>query len=300
MTKRARARLVVVGAINQDQIVSVPHIPLPGETVLGRSFRSRPGGKGANQAAAAARAGAEVTLVSAVGQDDAGRSLLRHLASAGVDIAHVVTDSSAPSGVALIAVSPSGENSIVVALGAAAGLDPVATAGTVATLISAGDVLLTQLELPQAVVTASCSAAGAAGARVVLNYSPVREVPADVLVAADPLIVNAGEAAALAGFPVQSRDDAERAARSLAARARSVVITLGPVGAVAYGDNQLTFCAGLPVTAVDTTGAGDSFAGALAAALGTGATLHEATLLGIAAGAATVQHEGAQPPASAD
>jgi len=290
-------RLVVLGTINQDQLASVDHHPAPGETVLGRNFRTRAGGKGANQAAAAARAGAAVALVSAVGADDAGRALCASLAKAGIDVSRVSIDSAWHTGVALIAVSESGENSIVVAPGAAGELDPVKTASTVAELVSSESVMLTQLELPPDVVTASCRAASAAGARLVLNYSPVREVPADAMAVADPIIVNAGEAGALAGFDVASREDAERAAGVIATRTRSVVVTLGGKGAVSLCDGHLTFVAAPKVKVVDTTGAGDSFAGALAAALAAGDTLEVATMRGIAAGSIAVQYEGAQPPA---
>ncbi len=291
------APMVVLGTVNRDHVVVVARQPLPGETVLGDSYGFGTGGKGSNQAVAAAIAGVAPLFVSAVGDDSAGRELLADLEDKGVDVSHVARLEGHPSGVALITVSREGENSIVVAAGAGAMMSPAWTAATVAGLVRSGSILLTQLELPLPVVVAACRSAEAAGARVALNLSPSREIPEEILAIADPLVVNAGEAGALAGEPLGSPDDAARVASALAARCRSVVITLGERGAVIADSTGSQYFPAMKVPVVDTTGAGDSFAGTLAAALVRGGTLSEATQEGIAASAATVQHHGAQPPA---
>lgn len=293
----ARAPMVVLGTVNRDHVVVVEHHPLPGETLLGDSYRFGTGGKGSNQAVAAARAGVAPLFVSAVGDDSAGRELLADLESKGVNVSHVARLGGHPSGVALITVSRDGENSIVVAAGAGAALSADWTVSTIAGLVRPGSILLAQLELPLPVVVAACLAASAAGARVALNLSPSREVPEELLAIADPLIVNAGEASALAGEAFASLEDTARVARALACRCRSVVITLGERGAIVADRTGSEHFPAKKVPVVDTTGAGDSFAGALAAALVTGDSLSDAVRKGIDASALTVQHPGAQPPA---
>lgn len=292
----ALAPMIVLGTVNRDHVVVVEHHPIPGETLLGDSYGFGTGGKGSNQAVAAARAGVAPVFISAVGDDSAGRELLADLESKGVDISHVARLAGHPSGVALITVSRDGENSIVVAAGAGAALSADWAASTVAALVRPGSVLLAQLELPLPVVVATSLAASAAGARFALNLSPSQEVPEALLSIADPLIVNAGEASALAGETFASLDDAARVARALASRCRSVVITLGERGAIVADRAGAEHFPAKKVPVVDTTGAGDSFAGALAAALVMGASLSHAVRQGIAASALTVQHPGAQPP----
>ena len=296
-----RALLIVLGTVNRDHVVFVEKHPLPGETLLGHSYETGTGGKGSNQAVAAARAGAPVMFVSAVGDDSAGAEMLADLKAKGVDASRVTHIASKPSGVALITVSADGENSIIVAPGASAVLDASRVSETVSGLVTPGSVLLTQLELPLPVVEQACLAAHESGARVVLNLSPVAEISEALLAACNPLLVNAGEAAALAQMPCDTVEQALEAADALAKRCHSVVVTLGGDGAIAADDRPARHFAGFEVPVVDTTGAGDSFAGALAAALLDGALLDGATLddavgSGIAAGALTVQHVGAQPP----
>lgn len=292
------ARLIVLGTVNRDHVVFVDKHPLPGETILGHSYETGTGGKGSNQAVAAARAGASVMFVSAVGGDSAGAEMLADLEAKGVDVSRVTHIDSMPSGIALITVSADGENSIIVAPGASAVLDAVRVSGTVGELVTPGAVVLTQLELPLAVVELACLTAHEAGARVVLNLSPIAEISEALLAACDPLLVNAGEAAALTQSPCDTLEQAHGAADALARRCRSVVVTLGGDGAIAADASTARHFAGMKVPVVDTTGAGDSFAGALAAALLDGASLDEAVASGIAASALTVQHVGAQPPAS--
>ncbi len=288
--------LIVLGTVNRDHVVFVERHPLPGETLLGHSYETGTGGKGSNQAVAAARAGASVTFVSAVGDDSAGRDMLEDLKAKGVDVSQAATIDNMASGIALIAVSRDGENTIIVDPGASARLDPATVSDTLLRLVTPGTVLLTQLELPLPVVTQGCLAAHSAGARIVLNLSPLQEVPEDLLAACDPLIVNAGEAQALAHASCDSVEAALAVADALAQRCRSVVVTLGAHGSVVADANAARHFPARKVKVVDTTGAGDSFAGALAAALVSGATIDDAVERGTDASALTVQHVGAQPP----
>jgi ribokinase len=284
------AEVVVVGSLNHDITVVAERRPAAGETVLGRSLATASGGKGANQAVAAARAGARAAMVGCVGADAAGEQLLAGLRAAGVDTARVRALDDAPSGTALIVVDDAGENSIVVVPGANARL---AAADVDAALGAAGGarrVVLAQLEVPEAAVAAAARGAG----RFVLNASPARALPGAVLAAADPLIVNAGEAAALTGAPA---DDVRALAEAaLALGPRSVVITRGAGGAL-WATAEDTIERTAPrVTVVDTTGAGDVFAGTLAAHLARGARPHDALAAAVDAGAEAVQWEGAQQP----
>ena len=288
--------LIVLGTVNRDHVVFVERHPLPGETLLGHSYETGTGGKGSNQAVAAARAGASVMFVSAVGDDSAGRDMLEDLKSKGVDVSQVVSIDKMASGIALIAVSRDGENTIIVDPGASAKLDPASVSDTLTRLVNRDTVLLTQLELPLPVVTQGCLAAHRAGARIVLNLSPLQDVSEDLLAACDPLIVNAGEAEALAHASCDSVEAALVVADTLAQRCPSVVVTLGAQGAVVADANAGRHFPARSVKVVDTTGAGDSFAGALAAALVAGATLDAAVERGTDASALTVQHVGAQPP----
>ena len=285
--------LIVLGSANRDYTVVVERHPLPGETVLGGSVVTGTGGKGANQAAAAARAGAKPVFVGAVGDDSTGADILADLEAAGVDVSRVAR-SKEPSGIALITVSHDGENTIVVAAGANGSLEPESTGQLVATLADAETVLLAQLEIPVAVVAAAADVVAHAGGRFVLNLSPSVSVPSRMLGLADPLIVNETEGSDLAGSRIENAPDAEVVARRLLASSRSVVITLGGDGVVVADANGIVHLPSERVTVVDTTGAGDAFAGALAASLAAGATLRDAAKAGIAAGAAAVQHMGAQ------
>jgi ribokinase len=251
------------------------------------------GGKGANQAVAAAVAGAATTFLGAVGDDSVGADILADLLASGVDTSRVVRTKGA-TGIALITVSHAGENSIVVAAGANSTLDTASTAALVTEL--APTVLLAQLEIPVEVVSAAASAIDKLGGRFVLNLSPSRTVSPKLLALADPLIVNESEASALANFIIDGPADAETIAKRLLATSRSVALTLGADGVVLATTDGVVHIPAERVPVVDTTGAGDAFAGALAAALSSGATLTDAVRAGITAGAAAVQHVGAQPP----
>jgi ribokinase len=287
--------LLVLGSANRDYTVMVEKQPVPGETVLGGSLSVATGGKGANQATAAARAGAKPIFIGAVGTDSVGGDILADLTARGVDVT-LVTRSSEPSGVALITVSRDGENSIVVAPGANSTLDPTATAAVVAAHVDATSVLLSQLEVSPDVVSAAATEVEKAGGRLILNLSPSRYVSPKLLGLADPLILNESEAADLAGSVIDGLADAQTVAKRLLATSRSVVITLGGDGAIVADSTGLTHAPAVRVPVLDTTGAGDAFAGALAAGLAAGADLATAVRAGITAGAAAVQHVGAQPP----
>ena len=279
--------VVVVGSINHDITVAADRRPDAGETVLGHSLATACGGKGANQAIAAARAGARVAMVGCVGDDAAGAAMVANLEAAGVATDDVrVAD--APSGTALIVVDAQGENSIVVVPGANGELSADDVDGA---LGEARPVVLAQLEVPEAAIAAAARAAR----RFVLNASPARALRDDLLAAADPLVVNAGEAAALAGTG-NDRDPDALAAALLARGARSVVVTLGADGA-RWASAGASFAHPAPaVDVVDTTGAGDVFAGTLAARLAAGDGPEAALAAAVEAGAAAVGWHGAQEP----
>ncbi|WP_210480499.1 PfkB family carbohydrate kinase [Naasia sp. SYSU D00948] len=268
-------RVVVVGSLNVDSVVTVERHPKPGETVLGGDLRTLWGGKGANQAVAAARAGAAVTMVGRVGDDAFGGRYVDRLRELGIDVTGVRVDPDGVTGHAAIAVAADGENTIIVSPGAngrvtVQDLAPVDALGD-------GDVLLAQLELDLGVVADAARRAARAGARVVLNLAPYADLPADVLALADPVVVNEHEGELL-----------ERAGL----RPPSLLTTLGGDGA-RWGD--LSVPAAPVERVVDTTGAGDAFCGALAAALAAGADREEALRAAAAAGAEAVGWVGAQP-----
>ena len=285
--------VLVLASLNADLVVAVAARPAGGETVLGGDLVVHPGGKGANQAAAAALAGARVRVLGRVGDDAYGDLLRTALESAGADVSRVVTTSGAATGVALITVTPDGENSIVVASGANSRL----VADDVGVVTE--DVLVTQLELPMPAVEELARRCVEGGHRLVLNAAPPRpDLPAELLAACDPLVVNAHEAAALTGTVVPTTvDDAVLAAATLRRQGcRSVVLTLGAAGAVVLDGGGCWHVAAPPTAGVvDTTGAGDCLVGTLAARLDAGDDLataaadavRTATLAVLAAGAQT-------------
>jgi ribokinase len=281
--------VAVVGSLNMDLVIRVPVLPGPGETVSGGDLFRNPGGKGANQAVAAARLGRPVAMIGCVGEDEAGRDLLASLAADGVDSARVRVLDGVPSGTAFILVGEDGENQIVVSPGANARLTPNDVAAAEATLEAAAVTLL-QLEVPLETVAA---AAGTATGRVVLNPAPVRPLPEELLAQVDVLVPNRVELAQLAGGPVPGT--VEAAAR-LAGRlpVRAVVVTLGADGALVVEDGRANHVPAVPVRPVDTTAAGDAFCGGLADALAGGATLQEAARRAARVAAAACLGHGAQ------
>ncbi|MFP4440777.1 MAG: ribokinase [Chloroflexaceae bacterium] len=289
--------ICVVGSLNMDLVMRTPHLPAPGETVSGGPFATHPGGKGANQAVAAARLGAAVAMVGRVGGDAFGARLRTELAEAGIDIRQVVTLPDVASGVALIAVEASGQNSIIIAPGANGALTPadVEAAGPT---ITAAQVLLLQLETPLPAVQRAAELAHAAGTLVLLNPAPAQPLPAELLAQVDYLIPNEQEAALLLGEAIATDADAAGAAQRLCAQTGvgGVVITLGAQGAVlAQAQTEPQFVPAHSVEVADTTAAGDAFVGAFAVALAEGRTPAEALRWGNAAGALAVTAAGAQP-----
>jgi ribokinase len=278
-----------------DLVVRSPRFPAPGETVIGGEFRAVPGGKGSNQAVAAARLGARVAMVGRVGHDAYGSQLIGGLAAAGIDHDHVHQDRAAATGVAVIVVAESGENSIVVAPGANMQLSPADVDRAKATIAQAQSLLL-QLESPLPTVQRAAQVARAHGVRVILNPAPARALPAELLALVDVLIPNESEASILTGRPADQQPDPEAAARVLLQiGAGTVILTLGSRGALlAERDGTQRFPA-FDVEPVDTTAAGDAFVGGLAVALTEGRSLSESVRWGSAAGALATTKLGAQP-----
>jgi ribokinase len=275
----ARGGVLVVGSVNVDLVTTVARLPGPGETVAGGTFARHGGGKGANQAVAAARWGAAVRFAGAVGDDDLGAAAVAELAAEGIDVTAVARVPGAPTGVASIVVDAAGENQIAVASGANAALDPGAALAALGPLDEAAVVL--NLELADPVVLAAARAARAAGLVLVVDPAPARALAAPLLDLAPVLVPNAGEARALSGV-----DDPAAAGRALAARTGApVVVTLGADGALLVHGDAVDAVAAPAVAAVDTTGAGDALCGVLAAELARGAPL--AAALGEAVGAAS-------------
>jgi ribokinase len=285
------ASVAVVGSLNLDIVVPVDHHPRLGETVIGGPLFRNHGGKGANQAVAAARLGRQVGMVGGVGDDDAGRDLLEALTNEGVDATHVRVMDDEHSGTALIAVDPEGENTIVVSSGANALVTPddIAEAGT---LLEHAAVTLLQLEIPLEAVDA---AARAAGGRVVLNPAPFRPLTQSLLDHVDVLVPNAGELAALAGArPSDDVDDVVEIASGIRGP-EAVVVTLGARGALLMSRGSSRRVAAPTVEVVDTTAAGDCFCGALADALVRELSLETAVEWAVRCAALSTTRKGAQP-----
>ncbi|AIR98501.1 ribokinase [Streptomyces glaucescens] len=283
--------LLVVGSANADLVIGVERRPGPGETVLGSDLAVHPGGKGGNQAVAAARLGARTALLARVGDDAHGRLLLDAQRAAGVDTAGVLVGG-APTGVALITVDPSGDNSIVVSPGANGRLTP-GDIRAAAGLFRASRVVSAQLEIPLETVVEVVRGLSP-GSRFVLNPSPPRPLPAEVLAACDPLIVNEHEAKVLLGEGRAGVAPEDWARSLLAEGPRSVVVTLGAAGALVASPAGVARVPSVRVAAVDTTGAGDAFAAALAWRLGAGEPLAEAAAYAARVGAVAVTRAGAQ------
>lgn len=282
-------RVVVVGSINVDVVASVSYLPQPGETVLATALARHDGGKGANAAVAAARAGARVTMVGAVGTDADGDAQLRSLAAEGI-AAEAVLRADAPTGMALIAVDATGANQIVVAAGANATLAAHDAAAAVrASGAAAGDVLLVSLEVPLDAVVAAALLARERGMTVVVNPAPVRALP-DELLAGAVCTPNRGELARLTG----TEDLAGGAAHLLERGASAVVVTLGGDGCAVWDASGLAAFDAEPTDAVDTTGAGDCFNGVLAAGLAEGLSLRSAAPRANAAAGLSVAAAGAR------
>ncbi len=275
--------VVVVGSINMDLVVTTPHIPVPGETVLGGSFSTLPGGKGANQAVAAARAGAAVTMVGRVGPDAFGDTLRAGLADEGIDVTHVGIEKHDPTGVALISVADTGENAIVVAPGAnsmirTVHVDDAARGG----VFGPNSYVLVQLEIPIDVMAHAAQVAHRAGSTVILNPAPAKDLPASLWEHVDVVIANETEIQQLGGID------------ALTARVATVVETLGGDGIVVHHHGEIRSIESLQVQVVDSTGAGDCFCGWFAAELAAGNDVFAAAALANVAAGLSVTRLGAR------
>jgi ribokinase len=287
--------VVVVGAVNVDLTAAVARRPGGGETVLATGLQRRPGGKGANQAAAAARAGAAVWLIGAVGADPDGAGQIAELDRAGVATAYVRAIEGVPTGAAFISVTPDGENSIIVAAGANSELRPEDVTSALASIAAEGAIAVLQSEVPGPVIDAAAHACVQRGTRFVLNNGPVAILHAATLVAADPIVVNEHEASELCGpHPALNRRELAREVRA-ATGARSVIVTLGADGALLAAAEHDAAIPAPAAHVVDTTGAGDAFVGTLATRLALGDDLGAAASKAVYAATTAVTWPGARP-----
>jgi len=290
-----KSYILVVGSSNTDMVVKAERLPVPGETILGGDFLMAAGGKGANQAVAAARLGGEVVFVGKVGDDIFGKQAVESFRREGIDTGYLRVDSENPSGVALITVDARGENCIVVASGANRNLLP---ADLPAEKIKNAALVLMQLEIPLETVEYVAEQASAHGVPVILNPAPACALPDSLLGNVSVLIPNQQEAEMLTGVTIVDKVSAGRAAAALAGKGvKTVIITLGAKGALILDQGNFERVAAPAVEAVDTTAAGDVFCGALAVALAEGRLLKDAVVFACAAAAVSVTRMGAQPSA---
>ncbi|MDY4593865.1 ribokinase [[Pasteurella] aerogenes] len=290
-------KLTVLGSINADHVISVAHFVKPGETLTGRDYHIAFGGKGANQAVAAARLGATVSFIACIGADDIGRNMKQAFAQDGIAVHSVVEIADETTGIAMIQVADSGENSIVISAGANAALDEQIVA-QFRDDITRADYLLMQLETPLSAVQKAAELAKAHDTFVILNPAPARPLSDEMLALVDMITPNETEAEILTGIAVTDEQSAVQAAQVFHQKGiHTVLITLGSKGV--YVSQKETgkgnIVAGFRVQAVDTTAAGDTFNGALVTALAEGKTLDDAIRFAHAAAAISVTRKGAQP-----
>ena len=287
--------VTVLGSINMDLVTRVSRLPLPGETLIGQSFSTIPGGKGANQAVAVARLGVSTHLIGRVGDDTFGDTLRNSLAGYGVDTANVFTHRGISSGVAIISVDDKAENNIIAVPGAN-GLLNSEDIARLEKVLPTTRVLMLQLEVPLEIVTSAMQLARQAGVKVILDPAPVRPLPPEIFSLVDIITPNENEAAALIGFPIFSETDAERAAKMLLERGVGcAIIKMGSRGVYWANPAGGQFVPAFKVNAIDTVAAGDAFNGGLAAALAEGRSLAEGVRWGAATAAISVTRQGAQP-----
>jgi len=288
-------RITVVGSINMDLVIRCDVLPVPGETVLAQSSSEVCGGKGANQAVAAARTGGQVQMVGRVGDDAFAGTLRENLQGEGIDDSHVLSTNDIASGVAIVAVEDTGQNAIMVVAGSN-GRVSVADIQAASDAISSSDAVLLQLEVPTTVVIEAARIARQSGVRVILDPAPAPVDWPEELLDVDLLCPNESEAAALVGLPVDSIEEAETAARILHKKgAKNVVVTLGDRGSLLYDGLAAHRIEPFSICPVDTTAAGDAFAGSLAVRWAETGDLLESVRFAGAAGAIAASREGAQP-----
>ena len=289
------SRIIVVGSLNMDLVVRTPRFPQPGETIAGEDLAVVPGGKGANQAVAAARLGGRVAMVGRVGADAFGPRLLRSLEQQGVDTCHVCRDERSASGTAVILIDAQGENSIILSPGANQRVEP-ADVEAAQHLFQTAEMLVLQLEIPLETVELAAGLAKEQGLRVILNPAPGQVLPEGLLDHVDILVPNETELQLIAGREIAGVPARVGAAGELLGRGVStVVVTLGADGALVVTPDEARLIPGRQADVVDTTAAGDAFVGALAVALTAGRTLYEAVEYANCAGALAVTKFGAQP-----
>ena len=289
--------IVVVGSSNTDMIIKTKKIPKPGETVIGGKFFKAAGGKGANQAVAAARAGGHVTLIASVGKDVFGEEAIKGFRNDGINVEYIKRNDELASGIALIFIDGNGENSIAVASGANLNLEE-ADLVIAQDKITNADVLLMQLEIPIETVEAAAKIACSAGVKVILNPAPAQPLRDELLKCISILTPNESEAELLTGVEVKNENDAKKAAKFLLAKGvELVIITLGASGALVATNEESKLICGFKVNAVDTTAAGDVFNGALSVAFSESKCLDDAIKFAHAAAAISVTKIGAQPSA---
>ncbi|MBF0432115.1 MAG: ribokinase [Fibrobacteria bacterium] len=290
-------KITVVGSSNTDMIIKMDRIPRPGETLLGGDFSMADGGKGANQAVAAARAGGDVTFVARTGKDMFGENAVKGFLKDKINCEFITSDESAPSGVALIFVGEDGENSIAVAGGANNNLSP-ADVEKAKAVITASDVLVMQLETPMETIEAASKMVAGTDCKVILNPAPAAALSDEILKNVTILTPNETEAEVLSGVKVENEADAEKAAKVLMGKGvKTVIVTMGKKGALIADGDSVEVVPAFEVKAVDTTAAGDTFNGALAVALAEGKNLKDAVTFANGAGALSVTKLGAQPSA---
>lgn len=289
--------IVVVGSSNTDMVVKAAHLPVPGETILGGTFFMNPGGKGANQAVAAARLGGSVTFICKTGNDIFGEQAVQLFKNEGIDTSYLCADPENPSGVALITVDKEAENCIVVASGSNATLSPDDLAKAQSVIESAAIVLL-QLEIPLNTVDYVARTAAAKGVKVVLNPAPACVLSDALLQQVSIITPNEKEAAMLSGIAVTDMESAKKAAVTIKEKGpQTVILTLGKNGALIYDQNEFVHVPGIAVKAVDTTAAGDVFNGAFVVALADGKSIACATAFACKAATISVTRLGAQSSA---
>ncbi len=287
-------KIVVVGSCNTDMVIKADRLPVPGETILGGTFFMNPGGKGANQAVAAARMGGNVTLISKTGNDVFGKQSVMLYTAENIKTDYIFSDPKHPSGVALITVDAQGENCIVVASGANASLSP-SDIDKASTEIEGADLILMQLEIPIETVEYVAEKAQKKGIKVILNPAPARALSDNLLRNLYIIIPNKSEAEILSGIKVTDIESAKLAANIISAKGVNiVVITLGSQGALIKENDDFQFVDALKVEALDTTAAGDTFCGSVCVGLSEGKSVLESVKLAARAAAITVTRMGAQ------